>query len=90
LDKKKLCLVLDNSSANDACIKVLFNTPLKNKLSPNDFIFHQRCGCHILNLIVQDGLGVFSDEIKNIYEMMKYIRHSQPMIEKFRLAAARV
>jgi hypothetical protein len=28
-DKKVFCLVLDNSSANDACIKALLNTPIK-------------------------------------------------------------
>jgi hypothetical protein len=90
LDKKIFCLVLDNSSANDACIKALFNTPIKNELQANNCIFHQRCGCHILNLIVQDGLGVLCEEINNIHETMNYIRHSQPRMEKFRLAAAQV
>jgi hypothetical protein len=90
LDKKAFCLVLDNSSANDVCIRELLNTSIKDELPANGSIFHQRCGCHILNLIVQDGLSVLCDEIKNIRETMKYIRHSQPRMEKFRLAATQV
>jgi hypothetical protein len=90
LNKKVFCFVLDNSSVNDACIKALLNTPIKNELPAYGCIFHQRCGCHILNLIVQDGLNVLYEEINNIREMMKYIRHSQPMMEKFSLAAAQV
>jgi hypothetical protein len=77
LDKKTLCLVYDNSSINDACIKELFNTSLKTKFLITESIFHQKCGCHILNLIVQDELSVLCDEINNIREMMKYICHSQ-------------
>jgi hypothetical protein len=48
----------------------------KDTLPADGNIFHQMCGCHILNLIVQDGLSVLSDEIHNIHETMKYIRHS--------------
>jgi hypothetical protein len=90
LDKNIFCLVLDNSSGNDACIKALLNTPIKNELPTNCCIFHQRCGCHILNLIVQDGLVVLCEEINNIRETMKYIRHSQLRMENFSLAAAQV
>jgi hypothetical protein len=66
LDKKTFCLVLDNLSANDVCIRELLNTSIKDELPAKGSIFHQRCGCHILNLIVQDGLSVLCDEIKNI------------------------
>ncbi|KAJ1687971.1 hypothetical protein LUZ63_019361 [Rhynchospora breviuscula] len=56
LDKKAFSLVLDNSSANDASITELFNTTsIKKDLPISGAIFHQRCACHILNLIVQDG-----------------------------------
>jgi hypothetical protein len=85
--KKVFCFVLDNFSANDSCIKTLLNTPIKNELSANGCIFYQRCGCHILNLIVQDELDVLCEKINNIRETMKYIRHSQPRMEKFRMAA---
>jgi hypothetical protein len=90
LDKKAFRLVLDNSSANDVCIRELLNTSIKDELRAKGSIFHQRCGCVILNLIVQDGLSVLCDEIKNIPETMKYIQHSQPRMEKFRLAATHV
>jgi spore coat polysaccharide biosynthesis predicted glycosyltransferase SpsG len=73
---KKFCLVIKNSD-NDACIKELFDIPVKNELSVNGLIFNQMCDYHILNLIVQDELCVLCDEIKNICETIKYIHHSQ-------------
>jgi hypothetical protein len=91
MDKKAFCLVLDSSSANDACIKSMFNTtPIKESLPVGGGIFHQRCGCHILNLIVQDGLGALNDEITCIRDTMKYIRHSQARMERFQLAVSQV
>jgi hypothetical protein len=91
MDKKVFCLVLDNSSTNDACIKEILNSrPLKNALPVKGEIFHQRCGCHILNLIVQDRLVVLGDEITMIREVMKYIRHSQARMKNFKLAATQV
>jgi hypothetical protein len=78
MDQKAFCFVLDNSSANDACInKILNGISIKNTLLVKGAVFHQRCGCHILNLIVQDGLVVLDGEISLIRNAMKYIRHSQ-------------
>jgi hypothetical protein len=85
--KKKL---KEKTKFKIGCIKALLNTPIKNELPANGCIFHQRCGCYILNLIIQDGLNVLCEEINNIRETMKYIRHSQPRMEKFSLAAAQV
>ncbi|KAJ1688578.1 hypothetical protein LUZ63_019968 [Rhynchospora breviuscula] len=90
LARMALCLVLDGSSANEACIKEMLSGPIMSTLPANGQIFHQRCGCHILNLIVQDGLDVLDDEIKTIREAMKYIRHSQSRMEKFKRAVAQV
>ncbi|KAJ3700388.1 hypothetical protein LUZ61_004093 [Rhynchospora tenuis] len=83
-------LVLDNASSNDACIRELLSGPLKESLPADGSVFHQRCGCHILNLIVQDGLSELSDDIEKIREAMKYIRHSQARMEKFQLAISQV
>jgi hypothetical protein len=90
LDKKTFALVLDNASANDACIKELMKTPLRNNLAVNGEVFHLRCGCHVLNLIVQDGLNCLTGEIGKIRDAMKYIRHSQSRMEKFELARTQV
>ncbi|KAJ3708862.1 hypothetical protein LUZ61_012567 [Rhynchospora tenuis] len=70
--------------------ELLSTTPIKNVLPADDAIFQLRCGCHILNLIVQDGLDEIADEIKKIRDTMKYIRNSQQRMEKFRLAASQV
>ncbi|KAJ4734137.1 Zinc finger BED domain-containing protein RICESLEEPER 2 [Rhynchospora pubera] len=89
LDKRAFCLVLDNASSNDACINELFaKTPIQDDLPVDGQVFHQRCGCHILNLIVQDGLSVLKDEIRDIRDTMKYIKHSQGRMEKFKLACS--
>ncbi|KAJ1688808.1 hypothetical protein LUZ63_012963 [Rhynchospora breviuscula] len=90
LDKRVFSLVLDNASSNDACIRELLNGQLKEDLSVDGSVFHQRCGCHILNLVVQDGLSVLHDEIKKVRETMKYLRHSQARMERFQLAASQV
>jgi hypothetical protein len=90
LDKKLFCLVLDNASSNDAAIKEFLRSPLAANMPADGNIFHQRCGCHILNLIVQTGLLVLNDEVKNIRETMKYIKHSQGRMERFKLAVAQV
>ncbi|KAJ3706987.1 hypothetical protein LUZ61_010692 [Rhynchospora tenuis] len=89
VSSKAFCLVLDNASSNDACITELFaTTPIQDDLPVDGKVFHQRCGCHILNLIVQDGLSVLKDEISNIRDTMKYIKHSQGRMEKFKLACS--
>ncbi|KAJ1703738.1 hypothetical protein LUZ63_003517 [Rhynchospora breviuscula] len=90
LDKRVFSLVLYNASSNDACIRELLNGQLKEDLSVDGSVFHQRCGCHILNLVVQDGLSVLHDEIKKVRETMKYLRHSQAKMERFQLAASQV
>ncbi|KAJ1704209.1 hypothetical protein LUZ63_003988 [Rhynchospora breviuscula] len=86
---KAFSLVLDNASSNDACITELFaKTPILDDLPVDGKVFHQRCGCHILNLIVQDGLSTLKDEIRDIRDTMKYIKHSQARMEKFKLACS--
>ncbi|KAJ4811606.1 Zinc finger BED domain-containing protein DAYSLEEPER [Rhynchospora pubera] len=91
LDKRVFSLVLDNASSNDACIsELLYSTTIKDDLPVEGKIFHQRCGCHILNLIVQDGLNTLHKEIDCIRETMKWIKHSQGRIEKFKLACSQM
>ncbi|KAJ3705877.1 hypothetical protein LUZ61_009582 [Rhynchospora tenuis] len=89
LDKKAFSLVLDNASSNDAAINdLLSRSQFRKNLLCDGNLFHQRCACHILNLIVQDGLSVMSGQIDAIRDTMKYIKHSQSRMEKFKLAAS--
>ncbi|KAJ1686724.1 hypothetical protein LUZ63_018114 [Rhynchospora breviuscula] len=89
--QRVFCLVLDNASSNDACIsELLYSTPMKDDLPVEGKIFHQRCGCHILNLIVHDGLSTMHKEIDCIRKTMKWIKHSQGRIEKFKLACSQI
>ncbi|KAJ4793984.1 Zinc finger BED domain-containing protein DAYSLEEPER [Rhynchospora pubera] len=83
-------LVLDNASSNDACIRELLGGPMRDALPVDGSVFHQRCGCHILNLVVQDGISVLTDEITKVRETMKYLRHSQARMERFKLASSQV
>jgi hypothetical protein len=53
LDKKILCLVLDSSSANDACIREILSDPtIKATLPVDGDIFHQRFSLFLYFLLV--------------------------------------
>nr|KYP39151.1 Putative AC transposase [Cajanus cajan] len=56
-------------------MKARFN--LQNCLICNGSYFHVRCSAHILNLIVQEGLGVISGALKKIRESIKFVRGSK-------------
>ena len=63
-----LSLTLDNASNNDTCIeqfKELFETNEIEPFMDNEFL-QTRCGCHIFNLIAQDGLLEVAPIIENI------------------------
>ncbi|KAJ3687116.1 hypothetical protein LUZ61_016280 [Rhynchospora tenuis] len=81
-------LVLDNASSNDGCIRELLSGPMSDNLPMNGEVFHQRCGCHILNLVVDAGLSVVGDQISKVRETMKFLRHSQARMERFQLASS--
>nr|KYP34095.1 Putative AC transposase [Cajanus cajan] len=67
IDRKVFSITLDNASANDIMVnfvKAQFN--LQNSLICNGSYFHVRCSAHILNLIVQEGLGVASGALEYV------------------------
>ena len=55
-------ITFNNETNNTAAIE-LFNQQLKTPID-ND-LFYIRCVCHIINLIVKDGLKNFKSQIKN-------------------------
>ena len=46
-------------------------------------LLHMRCGCHIFNLIVKDGLDVVQPAIKKIRESVAFWTATPKRVEKF-------
>ena len=55
LTDKIFTITLDNASANTSAMNIL--TPIFSTYA-NSFLLHQRCACHIINLIVKNGLNI--------------------------------
>lgn len=84
VDKKMFTITLDNVSNNEAMMKILKKHPLfRLGLVANWGYFHIKCGAHILNLIVHEGLKVIDSSLIKIRECVKYIRGSNPQKSKF-------
>ena len=50
------CMTFDNTSNKTSAIE-FFKSQIKNSMG--GLLYHVRCVCHIMNLIVQDDLKVF-------------------------------
>ncbi|KAM0983959.1 hypothetical protein ACFX2I_011361 [Malus domestica] len=82
---KVFSITVDNASANDTAIAYM-----KRRLKSNGTLLldgahlHMRCACHILNLIVKDGMTELSREIEGIRNCVKFIHSSPARLETFR------
>ena len=76
-----ISITLDNASANTAAIRFL-----ENNLSEyiGGILLHQRCACHIINLIVKSGMKLVSSNIENIRNALLWIHNSNPRIAEFK------
>ena len=63
MKEKVMSITFDNASANNAAI-TLFKTTLRPPFGGKNF--HQKCACHIINLVVQDGIHQFALNIDKI------------------------
>lgn len=87
IQKKIMCITLDNASSND-----VFADVIKNELDlvcGGDY-FHVRCCAHILNLIVQDGLKEINEAVVKVRETVKYCKGSQARKQRFLTCVAHV
>lgn len=75
LDKKIFSMVVDNASANNNMVKHL-QVWLSDRLPCASTLFHVCCSVHILNLIVQDGLGLIKPLLTNIRKILRYLSKS--------------
>ncbi|KAK3205449.1 hypothetical protein Dsin_019495 [Dipteronia sinensis] len=75
-----LSITLDNASANTKSI-ALFTE--RNIPQAGGYFFHQRCACHIINLVVQSGLKEVSNRIERIRDAISWIGSSNPRFQEF-------
>ena len=75
-------ITLDNASANDTAIS-RFKDFLQLDFT-RDSLFHMRCVCHILNLIVKDGMLYISSHIEIIRSAISYIIGSNSRQQEYK------
>ncbi|KAE8709720.1 hypothetical protein F3Y22_tig00110328pilonHSYRG00209 [Hibiscus syriacus] len=77
-------LTVDNAKTNDVVARKLMEIlNLQKKLDVGGKLFHVRCCAHILNLLVQDGLGEIEDIIHNVRESVKHVNASPGRLHIF-------
>lgn len=85
LQKKVFSITLDNASNNNLCVSYMQANLLgKNLLPCKGDLLHGRCGAHVINLIVQDGLVITCMAVEKIRNSIKYVRSSPTRKKKFK------
>uniref|UniRef100_A0ACD5V7U6 Uncharacterized protein n=1 Tax=Avena sativa TaxID=4498 RepID=A0ACD5V7U6_AVESA len=72
IHEKLMTVTVDNCTTNDKAIELIVDMIGKKKLLCEDNMVHMRCCCHILNLVVKDGLDVMKPAIDNFRESVAY------------------
>lgn len=83
LANKISSVVVDNCTTNYATMRVLLDEFEPRSLILGGALLHMRCGARILNLIVQDGLGVIDLAIEKICECVSFWMLIPQGIENF-------
>jgi hypothetical protein len=84
IEKKIFTITLDNASNNDAMVNILKRHPsFGPSLIVDGLYFHVRCGAHVLNLIVHEGIKAVGASLDKIRVCVKYIRGSEARKMKF-------
>ncbi|KAM6545744.1 hypothetical protein CsatB_026480 [Cannabis sativa] len=83
---KLFSVTVDNASSNDVAIDKLRKKYEKKKdvMVLNGKMLHMRCVCHIINLIVGDGLKDVHTSISSIRNAVRYVRSSPARLQKFK------
>jgi hypothetical protein len=78
-----MTVTVDNASANDTGIDYLKKHLQKTNIAKGKFI-HMRCGAHISNLIVRDGLQEVDLSVKRVRAAVRYIKNGTSRLVKFK------
>jgi hypothetical protein len=81
LTAKIISVTLDNASSNTIAI-----TKMSPKLSAyvGTLFLHQRCACHIINLIVKSALNVIKSHLESFRTAISWINSSNQRIAAFK------
>ena len=78
IQNKIFSITFDNASNNTSVIDLFIRTVRGGRLNE---IFRVRCVCHIINLIVQDGLTLITPSIVNIRYVLQFLMQSNRLQE---------
>ena len=78
IQSKIFSIIFDNASNNKSVINLFIRTIREGPLSE---IFHVRYMCHIINLIVQDGLKLISPSLQAIRSTILFLDSSNKLQE---------
>uniref|UniRef100_A0A803N1H5 BED-type domain-containing protein n=1 Tax=Chenopodium quinoa TaxID=63459 RepID=A0A803N1H5_CHEQI len=82
IEDRLFSLTVDNASSNDVAVGYL-KIHFHDKLVLEGSFFHMRCACHVLNLIVKDGLSSVKSSIARIRAAVRYVRSSPSRAKLF-------
>ena len=83
VDKKVMCITLDNAAYNDRMIACLRTHLAKGALPLSGKFFQIRCYAHILNLVVQAGLALIDKCVDKLRDGIMYLKASSNRLHKF-------
>ncbi|XP_062075445.1 zinc finger BED domain-containing protein RICESLEEPER 2-like [Humulus lupulus] len=83
LEHKLSTLTLDNCSVNIAMMDQMKENLRSATLLMKGELVHMKCSAHILNLIVQEGLGAIQSGIETIRESVDFWTATPKRVEKF-------
>ena len=88
--EKVFAVTVDNASANDVAVGFVKRrvNAWHGSVLDGEFM-HLRCGAHIINLIVNEGLKDLHKSIAAIRNCVRYIRSSPARLQKFKACAER-
>ena len=98
IERNLSTITLDNCSTNDSVMRNMVGTSNENLRQRMDTVkgklplsscmlqgklVHMRCACHILNLVVKDGMSVMEHGIDSIRELVGFWSATPKRHEKF-------